>query len=191
MPEMNSFSRYFVNLSASRRANRNYRWVRAEAPIPPGARCLEIGCGNGELARRIVDGFQPAEYVATDVDPRQVEDARKNIDRRYDARPPASLLLRQSDMLGLPDADASFDVVLAFVALHHASPTHHDASRLPRALSELDRVLRPGGLLIYQEFLHLAAIRGWLADHGYSIERTRRRWKHESIVARKTGARPR
>jgi ubiquinone/menaquinone biosynthesis C-methylase UbiE len=187
MPEMNPVSRFFVNASSSWRTGRFYNWIRKEAPIPPAARCLEIGCGNGSLALRFVEGFRPAQYVATDFDPRQVEQARHHAEKRYPNGPPAALAFRTADMLGLSDGVASYDVVLAFVAIHHASPSHHDFTEIPRALSELDRVLRPGGLLVYGEILHQEAIRKWLTDHGFTIDRIRRRWRLETVVARKPG----
>jgi ubiquinone/menaquinone biosynthesis C-methylase UbiE len=185
VPGMNPISRFFVNLSASRRAAREFEWIRSEVPIPPAARCLEIGCGNGNLAVRFAEGFRPAEYVATDVDPFQVEEARQVVARRYRAGPPPGLSFREADMLKLPFPDGAFDVVLAFVTIHHASPSHHDFSRVPEALSEFDRVLRPGGLLVYQEFLHREAIRKWLTDRGFGIVRIRRRWRLESVVGQK------
>jgi ubiquinone/menaquinone biosynthesis C-methylase UbiE len=185
MPEMNVVSRFFVNLSARRRARRAYARVRADAPIPAAAVCLEIGCGSGEFAARFVEGYQPAQYVATDFDPRQLDVARRTLQLRFSSGPPSSLVLREADMLKLPFAEASYDVVLAFVTIHHASPSHHDASRVPEALSEIDRVLRPGGLLIYEDFLHLELIRKWLSDRAYTLVRVRRRWRFESVVARK------
>jgi ubiquinone/menaquinone biosynthesis C-methylase UbiE len=186
MPEMNSVSRFFVNFSASRRAARAYRWLQRAVPIPRSARCLEVGCGNGALAARIIEGFQPALYVATDLDPRQVEEARRAVEKRYPTGSPAVLVLRPADMLHLSDPDASFDVVLAFVAIHHASPTHRDFSRVPDALSEFRRVLRPGGLLVYEEIFHQEPIRKWLTDHGFSVGPIQRRWRSESVVARKS-----
>jgi ubiquinone/menaquinone biosynthesis C-methylase UbiE len=190
MPEMNRLSRFFVNLSASRRAAREYDWIRADAPVPRAAVCLEIGCGNGELAARFVEGFQPAQYVATDVDSRQLDGARRTVGRRFPSKPPPALVLREADVLCLPFADRSFDVALAFVAIHHASPTHHDFGRVPQALSEIDRVLRPGGLLLYEEFLHKEPIRKWLADHSFSIDHVRQRRRLESVVARKLDGSP-
>ncbi|MGD0250379.1 MAG: class I SAM-dependent methyltransferase [Thermoplasmata archaeon] len=184
---MNALSRFFVNLSASRRAAQEYRWIRTDVPIPRAAVCLEIGCGNGELAARFVEGFQPARYVATDLDQRQLDGARRTVGRRLRSQPPSSLVLREADVLHLPFEDTTFDVVLAFVMLHHASPTHHDFSGVPHALSEIDRVLRPGGLLVYAEIFHQEPIRRWLTDHGYTLGPIRRRWRHESVVARKSG----
>lgn len=190
MSEMNPWARFFVNLSSRRRAARAYDWMRQEVPIPPSARCLEIGCGNGALALRCVEGFHPAKYVATDLDPHQLEEAERTVRTRYPTAPPPGLVLRPADMLHLIDADGSYDVVLAFVAIHHASPSHLDFSRVPEALSEFDRVLAPGGLLVYQELFHKAAIRAWLTGHGFSIDRIRRRWRLESVAARKAGGGP-
>jgi len=190
MPEMNAVSRFFVNLSATRRAARVSEWIRSAVPLPKAAQCLELGCGSGTLAVRLVDAFEPARYVATDFDPRQVDEARRRVARHYRGRPPASLELRPADMLALPDGEESFDVVLAMVALHHASPTHGDFSRVPQALSEVRRVLRPGGLLVYEEFLHKEPIRQWLTGHGFSVEQVRPRWRLESVVARKLAGPP-
>jgi len=183
---MNPISRFFVNASSSRRAAREYQWIRTGVSIPPAARCLEIGCGNGHFALRFVEGSRPAEYVATDLDPHQVEEARRTLAKRYPTGAPPGLVLRAADMLQLPFPNGSFDLVLAFVAIHHASPSHHDFSRIPQALSEFDRVLRPGGLLVYQEILHREAIRNWLTVHGFALDQVRRQWRRESVVARKS-----
>ncbi len=186
MSEMNFVARFFVNRSAARRSERRAAWIRQNARVPAGASCLEIGCGVGALAARLVDTLHPAKYVATDLDPRQLEEATRSLSQRYRGPPPPTLELRRADMLRLPFPDASFDVVLAFVALHHASPVHHDFSQVPRALGEADRVLRPGGLFLYSELFHQEAIRKWLTDHGYSISGVQRGWRLESVVATKS-----
>lgn len=187
LPEMNTISRFFVNLSASRRAAGEYRWIRQEVAIPTSARCLELGCGNGHFATRFVGAFRPIEYVATDIDPVQVEAARRTIERRNGADATPNLTVRAADMLRLPFPDSSFEVVLAFVTIHHSGHSHHDFSQVPQALSEIDRVLRPSGLLVYQEFLHQDAIRRWLTEHAFTLEQVRRRWRLESVAARKSG----
>lgn len=190
MVEMNRVSRFFVNRSAARRAARAFEWVRSEVPIPPASHCLEIGCGNASFAARFVEGFQPAEYVGTDLDPHQLDAARVALARRFPNGIPPVLALRPASMLDLPFGAGSFDIVLAFVAIHHASHHHRDFSEVPRALAELDRVLQPGGALVYQEILHRAAIRHWLTDHAYRIERYRSRWRFEFVAARKPSAAP-
>ena len=185
MPELNAFSRFFVNLSARRRASRAYARIHADAPIPPAAVCLEIGCGSGAFAARFLEGFHPSQYVATDLDSRQLDVARRTIEHHFARAPTPPLVLREADVLQLPFPDASYDVIVALVAIHHASPSHHDSSRVPQALSEIDRVLRPGALFIYEDFLHLELIRKWLTDRGYALVHVRRRWRFETVVARK------
>ena len=148
MAEMNRVSRFFVNTFSARRNARIYDWVVRNVSLPAGAECLEIGCGNGDMAARIVDGLRPSRYVATDLDPHQLESAKRHLASRYPQGIPPPVELRPADMLHLPFADASFDAVLAFVAIHHASPNHHDSANVPLALAEIDRVLRSHGSLI-------------------------------------------
>lgn len=190
MAEMNFLARYFVNRSAARRAVKRLDWIRRRSAIPPGAVCLEIGCGNGEFAGRFVLEFRPVRYVATDLDARQLEEADRTLRSRHPASLGAGLELQSADMRHLPFPAGMFDVVLAFVALHHAGPVHGDFAPVTGALSEVDRVLRPNGLLVYSELFHKEAIRGWLTGHGFALEAVDRRWRIESVAARKGPARP-
>jgi len=185
MAEMNRISRFFVNTFSARRNARIYRWLEAHLSLPAGVGCLEIGCGHGDLAARIVDGLRPARYVATDLDSRQIESARRHLSDRYPGGLPPALELRTADMLHLPFADVSFDAVLAFVAIHHASPSHRDPTNVPLALAEIDRVLRPGGVLVYEEILHKDVIRSWLSQRRYALPAIDRGWKRETVLARK------
>jgi ubiquinone/menaquinone biosynthesis C-methylase UbiE len=187
MVEMNRISRFFVNRSSARRHTRINDWLRANLSLPADAICLEIGCGNGDMAARIIDGFHPARYVATDLDPQQLEAARQFLAKRYPSGIPPALELRAADMLDLPFPDASFDAVFAFVAIHHASPKHRDFTNVPRALAEIDRVLKPMGSLVYEEIEHKERIRRWLVERGYTLTVMQRGWKRESVIATKTG----
>jgi SAM-dependent methyltransferase len=93
------------------------------------SRILEVGCGEGELAERIVRELD-AEVVAVDQSERMVELARA---RGVDAR--------VGDVHTLAFDDGTFDCAIAAWMLFHA----HDVNR---ALAELARVLRPGGRLV-------------------------------------------
>ena len=188
MAEMNAVSRFFVNRVKGRANKRLYKWLTAHLPLPAGATCLEIGCGNGNMAARIMDGMSPASYVATDLDPRQLDAAKRYLAERYPAGLPDGLELRTADMLHLLFTDGSFDAVFAFAAIHHASPTHGDFTNVPRALTEIDRVLQPEGILAYEEFLHKDKIRLWLRDHRYRVIASDKRWTREVVVARKPSA---
>ena len=189
MAEMNRIARFFVNTFSARRNGRIYGWLVQNLSLPAGAECLEIGCGNGDMAARIVDGMHPARYVATDLDLKQLESAKRHLATRYPNGIPPALDLRAADMLHLPFADASFDAVFAFVAIHHASPSHHDFTNVPHALAEIDRVLRPRGILAYEEIEHKEGIRSWLIEHGYVLAGIERGWKREAAVAKRVGGR--
>jgi SAM-dependent methyltransferase len=92
-------------------------------------RILEVGPGPGELAERMAKELG-ADVVAIDVSPRMVELTRA---RGIDAR--------LGDVQALPFEDAEFDLVVAAWVLFHPAD-------LDLALSEIARVLRPGGRLI-------------------------------------------
>jgi SAM-dependent methyltransferase len=93
------------------------------------ARVLEVGCGWGELAEWLARDTA-AQVVAVDLSERMVELARA---RGVDAQ--------VGDVQELPFADGSFDVAVAAWMLYHVPD-------LDRGLSELARVLRPGGILV-------------------------------------------
>jgi SAM-dependent methyltransferase len=92
-------------------------------------RVLEVGCGMGNFAERVAHDTV-GEVVATDLSPRMVELARE---RGLDAR--------VADVQALPFADGEFDCAVANAMLYHVED-------LDRALSELARVLEPGGRLV-------------------------------------------
>ncbi len=115
-----------------------YQW--AEGPDPREialeaiaeacpARVLEVGCGRGELAERLVGDFG-VEVVAVDQSEQMVELTRA---RGIDAR--------VGDVQKLPFSDGEFDCAVAAWMLYHVPD-------LDRGLAELARVLRPGGRLV-------------------------------------------
>ncbi len=101
--------------------------VEAVLEVQP-ARVLEVGCGPGEAAARIREFG--AEVEAIDVSERMVELTR---DRGVNAR--------VGDVQELPFEDGWFDCALAAWMLYHVPDVE-------RAVSELARVLRPGGRLV-------------------------------------------
>jgi len=107
-----------------------------------GKRVLEIGCGQGAGTESLLRAPGAERIVAFDYDPEQVRRARM----RHLRRGTKAALLFQADGERLPFADAQFDVVVEFAILHHM----HDWRQ---ALREVARVLKPGGLFVYEEFL--------------------------------------
>lgn len=96
---------------------------------PPGRRTLDLGCGEGRLARDLK--ALGHEVVAVDASNRLV-DAARAADPELEAH--------VADAAALPFADASFDLAVAFMSLQ-------DVDDLRAAVAETGRVLEPGGLL--------------------------------------------
>jgi hypothetical protein len=97
---------------------------------------LEVGCGDGRWAA----SFDPAaaRFCGVDADGRMVEAARVNFpEGRFDPFGPEA---------GLPHEAESFDLVFGVGLLHH------EPAAMKRALiSEMWRVARPGGRLMFLE----------------------------------------
>jgi len=105
------------------------------AVAPNEARVLEVGCGPGRLSIRLARQHG-LDVTGLDLDPAMIERARASADRtghRDEPRP--SFLVGDVGSLAFPDA--SFDVVVSTLSLHHwADPA--------AGLAEIGRVLRPG-----------------------------------------------
>jgi SAM-dependent methyltransferase len=105
-----------------------------------GERVLEIGSGRGVGVEVILDRLGAGHVTALDVDPEQVERAR----RRLRGRSPRSFALGTGDAASIEAASGSFDAVVDFGILHHV-PRWRDA------VAEIGRVLRPGGRLLFEQ----------------------------------------
>lgn len=98
-----------------------------------GERVLDLGCGNGRLLEIL--GEKPIEYFGLDTSEKLIEIAKKKYPQdRFEV----------GDILKLPYSDNFFNKVFAIRILHHIPSK---AFRL-RAIEEIKRVLKPGGILI-------------------------------------------
>jgi SAM-dependent methyltransferase len=94
---------------------------------PPGRLTLDVGCGEGRLARDLKAIGH--DVVAVDLSPTMLAAAREA---------DADLETHLADAADLPFEDASFDLVIAFMSLQ-------DMNDLDGAIGEAARVLEPGG----------------------------------------------
>ena len=108
---------------------RYHRDLFLELVPPPAARTLDLGCGEGRLARDLV--ALGHDVVAVDRSPTMVAAARQ-------AAP--AMEIHEADAAALPLPDASFGLVIAFMSLQ-------DTADLEGAVRESARVLEPGGRL--------------------------------------------
>jgi len=105
------------------------------AELGPGRRALELGCGTGLFLEHVARSG--AEIHGLDISEELLERARKRLPGASNVR-----FTRGSAML-IPYPNACFDAVYGSSILHHLD--------LEAAFSEVFRVLRPGGPLIFAE----------------------------------------
>ena len=107
-------------------------------PFASGRDLLEVGCGTGLLLERFAAMCKTAKGV--DLSPGMLEKARQR-----------GLDVVEGSATALPFEDASFDVAVSFKVLAHIPD-------IRTALSEMTRVVRPGGHVI-AEFYNPRSVR--------------------------------
>ncbi len=106
--------------------------------IGPGQRVLDVGCGSGVVTRDLARRVKPhGRVVGVDPSPALLTAARELIE----GAGLASLVdLEEGDCRALPFVAESFDAAIAATVLSHVPDGQ-------RAIPEMVRVVRPGGLI--------------------------------------------
>ncbi|GBF89833.1 hypothetical protein Rsub_02537 [Raphidocelis subcapitata] len=122
------------------------RWSGAA----PGHAALDVCCGSGDLAFELARAVGAAgSVVGLDFAAEMLDDARARAEAaaapRPAARPPPAMAWVQGDALDLPFPDCSFDAATMGYGLRNVAD-------VPRALSELARVLKPGASAAVLDF---------------------------------------
>jgi len=97
---------------------------------PPSGRVLEVGCGLGHLLTWLTDRY---EVYGVDINEAALAEARRNVPQG------------QFALLSAEDLSAYADGYFAIVIAKHVVEHLHQPKR---AIAEISRVLRPGGLLL-------------------------------------------
>ncbi len=114
------------------------------ARMGKGDRVLDVGCGTGTLALAAVRRVGAAGVVHG-IDPSEEMVARAKAKALREGLP---VTFEVASAQKLPFEDASFDVVLSSLMLHHLpEPARKDA------VSEIRRVLKPNGRLLVVELI--------------------------------------
>ena len=113
------------------------------ACIQPSETVLDVGCGTGALAIEIQSHVGVTGRVCgVDPAPRQIARARSKAAQRN-----VSIDFHIGVIEDLAFPDQTFDVVLSTIMMHHL-PKHLKR----KGLSEIARVLKPGGRLVIADF---------------------------------------
>jgi ubiquinone/menaquinone biosynthesis C-methylase UbiE len=119
-----------------------------------GARVLEAGCGTGLILSRVAP--HAAQAVGVDLSLGMLSIARRR-----------GLRVVHGSVTDLPFPDAAFDVAYSFKVLAHVED-------IARALSEMTRVVRPGGHVIAEFY------------NPWSLRYLIKRWKRPTAISART-----
>ena len=109
------------------------RYLQSLDVLRPGARTLEVGCGNGSISEWLARQIAPEGLaIAVDLDLSLVDVRLPNLE------------LRKADIMAAPVEPGSFDLVTARAVLHHVGNAE-------KAIANLVASLRPGGALVLIE----------------------------------------
>lgn len=98
---------------------------------------LDVGCGTGRLLAFLHEAWPGVRFTGLDLSPPYLAEARRLVGRT------ARLKLVEGAAERLPMANASVDLVVSSYLLHELPPAVRAAT-----LSEMARVVKPGGLLV-------------------------------------------
>jgi SAM-dependent methyltransferase len=110
--------------------------LRQVPAVPDGGLVLDAGCGTGRYSAAWRTLFPSATLVGVDINGRILRDGQVS---------PGALAPVNGTLLGLPFADGTFDVVMSRGVIQHTAQPD-------RALRELVRVCKPGGLLFFYTY---------------------------------------
>ena len=96
---------------------------------------LELCCGNSEAGKFFEADFD--HLIGVDISYEMVKSARKRF-------PAENYSFHQADATQLPIADTTIDTVIVFGGIHHINNREN-------LYSEIARVLKPGGYLVFRE----------------------------------------
>lgn len=114
--------------------------------VANGERVLDVGCGTGSLTFALPQAADVMEVAAIDYSPVFVEAARR---RNTDPR----VTIAQGDACAIPFPDGRFDRALSLLVLHFVPEAD-------KAVAEMRRVVRPGGVVAAAVWDHLGGMSG-------------------------------
>lgn len=121
--------------------------ILSRVDAPPGSVILDLGCGTGNVSARALELAGTGGSIGEDVKLVGVDPSpgmRDKCRARFAGVP--AFEVREGDSLDIPAEDREFGVAVSNLALHHVPPADRG-----RCASEICRVLKPEGLLVYAD----------------------------------------
>ena len=119
-----------------------HRFMMKKAGDIAGGRCLDVGTGTGEIAFHVArKAGAGSEVYGVDITPRMLELAEQK-EKGLDL--PVKIRWEVGDALDLSFEDGTFDLVTSGYMLRNVTD-------IQKAVSEMHRVLRPGGRVVVAE----------------------------------------
>lgn len=129
-------------------AGLHHQWRRRAgdlAALSPGGRAIDVATGTGDLALELAGRVAPGgEVVGVDFSERMLERARAKADARSAALGGVRIRFETGNALALQFPDEQFDAATVGFGARNFSD-------LERGLSEMARVVRPGGRVVVLE----------------------------------------
>ncbi len=143
-----------------------YRRVAADvaAAAPTGGALLDAGCGSGRLAVEIAARRPDLRVLGIDLERGMVDVATRRAER---ANLTDRVAFTVADLVDLPLADDSVDLIVSTASLHHWAD-------VGAVIASLGRVLRPDGQMwIYDiRLVPAGSVRAAASDLGRRVDRT-------------------
>lgn len=118
----------------------------ASEQVPNAQSILDVGCGTGRLLRSASQRFPSAHAEGIDAAPLMVEQAISLLP------PGVPIHFQQATAEALPFADGQFDLVFSTMTFHHWADQK-------KGVSEVARVLAPGGRWLLADFIGQGLVR--------------------------------
>lgn len=144
-PRYDTFTRWFsFGMDASWKREAIDAVRESARRLRPVGRALDLACGTGDLAVALARLWPGTPVDALDASPRMIAAAEQRLAAR-DADVKERVRPQVGDMMALPHADASVDVITASYAVRNVPDP-------VLAVREMARVLKPGGVLVTLDF---------------------------------------
>jgi arsenite methyltransferase len=131
---------------------------------------LDVGCGRGLLlagaAKHLSSGHATGIDIWSNTDMGGNSEAATRYNLRLEGIADRCTLVTAGAQ-SMPFADASFDVIVSNLCLHNI----YDKPTRQKAVAEIARVLKPGGLAMLSDYKHTSQYAAELRGLGWKVER--------------------